>query len=93
MPSRTRLHPPRRSGIVVIGGRVCHTTHFTVAHAAATMKIVLSHKGFDSSNGGFPSLVLPDGTVVPLPFLRTGVRRGFESFDGVTARSEPSLTL
>ena len=57
------------------------------------MKIVLSRTGFDSSNGGFPSLVLPDGTAAPLPFLRSGVRRGFETFDGVTARSEPSLTL
>ena len=31
------------------------------------MKIVLSRKGFDSSNGGFPSPILPDGTVVFLP--------------------------
>lgn len=36
------------------------------------MKIVLSRKGFDSSNGGFPSPVLPDGTVVPLPIPARG---------------------
>ena len=31
------------------------------------MQIVLSRKGFDSSNGGVPSPVLADGTAVPLP--------------------------
>jgi Nucleotide modification associated domain 3 len=31
------------------------------------MRIVLSRKGFDSSSGGVPSPILPDGTLVPLP--------------------------
>ena len=31
------------------------------------MKIILSRKGFDSSNGGIPSPILPDGTLLSLP--------------------------
>lgn len=31
------------------------------------MKLVLSRKGFDSSYGGMPSPILPDGTLLPLP--------------------------
>lgn len=31
------------------------------------MKIILSRKGFDSSYGGYPSLILPDGKMVSLP--------------------------
>ncbi|MBY4677780.1 Nmad3 family putative nucleotide modification protein [Marinobacterium arenosum] len=31
------------------------------------MKIILSRKGFDSSAGGIPSPVLPDGRLLPLP--------------------------
>lgn len=31
------------------------------------MKIILSRKGFDSSNGGVPSPILPDGRMVSLP--------------------------
>lgn len=31
------------------------------------MKIILSRKGFDSSNGGFPSPILPDGTLISFP--------------------------
>lgn len=33
------------------------------------MKIIFSRKGFDTSNGGFPNLILPDGTmfVIPIP--------------------------
>ena len=31
------------------------------------MKIILSRKGFDSKNGGFPSPVLPDGKMMSLP--------------------------
>lgn len=31
------------------------------------MKIILSRKGFDSSNGGCPSPILPDGTLLSLP--------------------------
>ena len=31
------------------------------------MKIILSRKGFDSSNGGISSPILPDGTLLSLP--------------------------
>ena len=31
------------------------------------MKIILSRKGFDSSNGGYPSPILPDGTLLSMP--------------------------
>ncbi len=31
------------------------------------MKIIFSRKGFDSSAGGVPSPILPDGTLLPLP--------------------------
>ncbi|WP_044973609.1 hypothetical protein [Ruminococcus sp. HUN007] len=31
------------------------------------MKIILSRKGFDSSNGGCPSPILPDGTLLSMP--------------------------
>ncbi|MBQ4426698.1 MAG: hypothetical protein II881_02965 [Oscillospiraceae bacterium] len=32
-----------------------------------SMKIILSRKGFDSSNGGCPSPILPDGTLLSIP--------------------------
>lgn len=31
------------------------------------MKIILSRKGFDSGSGGYPSPILPDGTLLSLP--------------------------
>jgi len=31
------------------------------------MKIILSRKGFDSEAGGYPSPILPDGTMLSLP--------------------------
>jgi len=31
------------------------------------MKIIFSRKGFDSSSGGFPSLIFPDGTLFSIP--------------------------
>jgi len=31
------------------------------------MKIILSRKGFDTANGGFPSPILPNGSMVSLP--------------------------
>ena len=34
------------------------------------MKVILSRKGFDSSNGGYPSPILPDGKMVSLPIPR-----------------------
>lgn len=31
------------------------------------MRVILSRKGFDSSNGGYPSPILPDGTLLSIP--------------------------
>ena len=31
------------------------------------MKIILSRKGFDSANGGIPSPIMPDGTLLSMP--------------------------
>lgn len=36
------------------------------------MKIILSRKGFDSDNGGYPSPILPDGTLISLPIPSYG---------------------
>ncbi len=36
------------------------------------MKVILSRKGFDSSNGGIPSPILPDGTLLSLPIPDDG---------------------
>lgn len=40
------------------------------------MKIILSRKGFDSSAGGVPSPILPDGTMLslPIPDKTSGIR-------------------
>ena len=48
------------------------------------MKIILSRKGFDGTrkkygtypNGGIPSLILPDGTLLSLPIPDNGQRNG-----------------
>ena len=31
------------------------------------MKIIISRKGFDSGSGGFPSPIMPDGTLLTTP--------------------------
>jgi len=36
------------------------------------MKVILSRKGFDSSYGGYPSPILPNGRLVSLPIPRDG---------------------
>ncbi len=38
-----------------------------VANSTRTMRIILSRKGFDSSAGGYPSPILPDGRMISLP--------------------------
>jgi len=38
------------------------------------MRIVLSRKGFDSTYGGYPSPILPDGTLLSLPIPSPGDR-------------------
>jgi hypothetical protein len=42
------------------------------------MKIIFSRKGFDTSNGGFPNLILPDGTMfaIPIPDKKQKFRYG-----------------
>lgn len=35
------------------------------------MKVILSRKGFDSSNGGIPSPIFPDGTMLSMPIPST----------------------
>ncbi|KAA1174434.1 hypothetical protein FWJ25_09400 [Marinobacter salinexigens] len=48
------------------------------------MRLILSRKGFDSSAGGCPSPVLPDGSlcVLPIPDGRSGIRYGDVSYAG-----------
>ncbi len=36
------------------------------------MKIILSRKGFDSANGGYPSPILPDGSLLSVPIPSRG---------------------
>ena len=31
------------------------------------MKVILSRKGFDTANGGIPSPIMPDGTLLSMP--------------------------
>jgi hypothetical protein len=40
------------------------------------MKIILSRKGFDSEYGGYPSPILPDGRLLPIPDANEGVSYG-----------------
>lgn len=49
------------------------------------MKLVLSRKGVDSSSGGIPSPILPDGTLVPLPIPSRYGPKGYDdiSVNGV----------
>lgn len=42
------------------------------------MRIILSRKGFDSSNGGVPSPILPDGQMLSLPIPEKGSSRRYE---------------
>ena len=50
------------------------------------MKVILSRKGFDSSFGGFPSPILPDGRMISLPIP---VKWGDQRFLDVTVAGEP----
>ncbi len=47
-----------------------------VETARATMRLILSRKGFDSSSGGGPSPIFPDGSMIalPIPDRRSPVR-------------------
>lgn len=50
------------------------------------MKIILSRKGFDSSNGGCASPIFPDGRLVSLPIPASNAPTNFSdvSFDGLS---------
>lgn len=51
------------------------------------MKIILSRKGFDSTAGGYPNAILPDGTLLSLPIPakeNTGCRYSDISYDSKT---------
>lgn len=54
------------------------------------MKIILSRKGFDSSSGGFPSPILPDGTLlsIPIPDADSNI-----SYDDLTCGGESYLDV
>jgi len=51
------------------------------------VKIILSRKGFDSRNGGYPSPVLPDGKMLSLPIPIEGESL---SYDAISAPEEKS---
>ena len=36
------------------------------------MKVILSRKGFDGSNGGMPSLIMPNGDMISMPIPSPG---------------------
>jgi len=60
------------------------------------VKLILSRKGFDSSSGGGPSPILPDGRMVslPIPDDRSGIRYGDIERDGVNiGKLASDLTL
>ncbi|MCR5204023.1 MAG: hypothetical protein K6E47_03120 [Lachnospiraceae bacterium] len=49
------------------------------------MKIILSRKGFDSSNGGIPSPIMPDGTLLSMPIMeKEGVSYSDIVWNGIT---------
>ena len=41
------------------------------------MKVILSRKGFDSANGGIPSPIMPDGTMLSMPIPIKGEKTGY----------------
>jgi len=50
------------------------------------MQIILSRKGFDSANGGIPSPIMPDGTLLslPIPYENDDMKFSNLTFDGKT---------
>ena len=57
------------------------------------MKIVLSRKDSTQATARFRIPSCRMAPQCPCPFPRAAVRRGFKTFDGATARSEPSLKI
>lgn len=46
------------------------------------MRIVLSRKGFDSSYGGYPSLIMPNGQMISLPIPNDGDSKKYSKISG-----------
>lgn len=64
------------------------------------MKVVLSRKGFDSSYGGMPSPIIPDGTLLSLPIpaegesiLYTDLRFGSKSYYDIIHELKPTTKI
>ena len=64
------------------------------------MQVILSRKGFDSSYGGMPSPILPDGTLLALPIPGEGeanrytdLRYGFQSYLDIIRQLEPTTRI
>jgi hypothetical protein len=54
------------------------------------MKVILSRKGFDSGYGGYPSPVLPDGTILslPIPIAGSGIRDSELTYKSLRSSSD-----
>jgi hypothetical protein len=52
------------------------------AESSVVVKLILSRKGFDSSAGGFPSPIFPDGTMISLPIPDEGSRIRYSDIAG-----------
>ena len=50
------------------------------------MKVILSRKGFDSANGGIPSPIMPDGTMLlmPIPMAEEKVTYSYVQWNGLS---------
>ncbi|MCK4311749.1 MAG: hypothetical protein KAW88_03330 [Candidatus Cloacimonetes bacterium] len=67
------------------------------------MKIILSRKGFDSENGGYPSPILPDGRLISLPIPTFGNQsqitysklhlEGFDSYFHLMSSLKPRIYI
>ena len=53
------------------------------------MKIILSRKGFDSSNGGFPSIILPSKEMLSLPI--PSCYEGDYKYSDITTKNDGNL--
>lgn len=56
-------------------------------------KIILSRKGFDSSCGGYPSPILPDGTIVSLPIPASENENVSPTYNDLKCGDLPYLNL
>ena len=62
------------------------------------MKVVLSRKGFDSANGGIPSLIMPNGDMISMPIPSYGdvdsyadLYYGSKSYNKILRELKPSF--